>query len=219
MGLPLLTLLTVAIGLAIDALLPDLRGHWIANGFVAVCWLVAFRLATRAERRSLVACVLLATAGELFLCFVWGLYEYRHGNLPPFVPLGHSMIFLTGCRIAPRMPPITWRLVVLLATPAVIALAALGIDTGGVLWYPLFLACLLIPRMRTLYGVMFAMALLVEIAGTQVGSWAWSAQIPLFGLRSTNPPLCAGVFYCVLDVLVLGSERLREHWRHSRAAA
>lgn len=207
MAVCLITAFAVAAGLLIDSLRPDLAGHVAANLLVAACFAAVFRLADAAERRSLLVCVVMATLGELFLCFVWGLYEYRHGNLPPFVPLGHSMIFLSGCRLAHLAPRSSWRLVAALAGAAVAALAAFGIDTAGLLWLPLYLLCLLISRERALYGVMFVIAWLVEIAGTRAGSWVWFDTVPWFGLRSTNPPLCAGTFYCVLDLLVLWTLR------------
>ncbi len=214
--IPLVTAFAVAVGLTLDATLPY-WGHWAANGLVLVGWLLVFRAATRAERRGLVACVVLATLGEIFLCYGWGLYEYRYGNIPVFVPLGHSMIFLSGCRLAPKAPAATWKVVVGLTVPAVLVLAATGVDTAGLLWLPMFLACLLPRGTRHLYGTMFPVALAVEIAGTQVGSWWWFADVPWVSLTSMNPPLCAGVFYCVLDLLVLSTERL---WlREARPAA
>ena len=207
-SIPAITAFAVAVGLTLDAVLPY-WGHWAASGLVLLCWIAVFRIATREERHGLIACVILATLGELFLCYGWGLYEYKYGDIPVFVPLGHSMIFLSGLRLAPKAPRATWKVVVALTVPAVAVLAITGVDTGGLLWLPMFLACLIPRETRHLYGTMFPVALAVEIAGTQVGSWTWYADIPWVSLTSTNPPLCAGVFYCVLDLLVLGVERLR----------
>ncbi len=205
--IPLITAVAIAVGLTLDATLPY-WGHWAANGFVFACFIAVFRRATREERRSLIVCVALATLGELFLCYVWGLYEYKYGDVPVFVPLGHSIIFVSGCRLAPKLPRLVTPVVVAIASVLVVTLAVTGTDTAGLLWFPIFLACLAIPGNRHLYGVMFALAFVVELAGTSVGSWWWFDVVPLFELRSTNPPLCAGVFYCVLDVLVLGVERI-----------
>lgn len=219
MAVPFLTTLAVAVGLFLDASFPDIPGHVAANLFVALCFAMVFRAATAHERRSLLLCVAVATLGELFLCFGWGLYEYRHGNLPPFVPLGHSMIFLTGCRLAPAFRPWIWRAVAAGSAVGVAALAVTGVDTAGLLWYPLFALCLVLSPARPLYGVMFLLALAVEVAGTRAGSWVWFDTVPWFGLRSTNPPLCAGTFYCVLDLLVLTAERAFDGARGRAAAA
>ena len=49
---------------------------------------------------------------------------------------------------------------------------------------------------------MLVVALLAELYGTWLGSWTWHHNVPYIGLSSNNPPLAAGAFYCVLDVLV-----------------
>jgi hypothetical protein len=43
----------------------------------------------------------------------------------------------------------------------------------------------------------------MELYGTWMGNWIWSAQVPWLGLRADNPPIAAGAFYCVLDLLVV----------------
>ena len=50
---------------------------------------------------------------------------------------------------------------------------------------------------------MFVLSLAMELYGTWVGNWVWSAQVPWLGLTADNPPLAAGAFYCVLDLLVV----------------
>ena len=34
-------------------------------------------------------------------------------------------------------------------------------------------------------------------------NWAWRPVVPWLELTTTNPPLAAGVFYCLLDFLVM----------------
>ena len=200
--IPTITLLAVVLGLALDAALPGI-GHQAANALVVAAFSLVFRLAHREEQRQLLICLVLATAGELLLCFGWGLYEYRFSNLPIFVPPGHALIFLTGCRLAERVPRGTWKLILALAAPAVLLLALSGRDTSGLLLLPVFLLCLLHPTCRNLYGTMLVLAWLVELLGTAVGSWQWSPRMPLLNLTQINPPLLGGVFYCLLDLLVL----------------
>src|SRR4051795_3717095 len=73
--------------------------HWVRFGQIAasaVAWMVCFGLFARADAKSrpaLVACLAIATAGEIFLSLVWGLYQYRLGNIPLFVPPGHVLLF------------------------------------------------------------------------------------------------------------------------------
>jgi hypothetical protein len=208
-ALPSIAVIAVAVGLTLDRTF-GWPGHVAADLFVAAGWLLARCFATIHERREQILCVILATAGELFLCFGWGLYEYRFFNIPVYVPLGHSLIFLAGLRLARFAPAWSERAVPVIATIAVFALALRGDDRLGVMLLPLFLACLLWKRARRLYAVMFAVSFLVEVAGTRAEAWRWMPVEPVFGLTLTNPPVCAGTFYCVLDLLVaLASHFLR----------
>src|SRR3712207_6939644 len=42
----------------------------------------------------------IATCVELFCSVVWGLYRYRWGNVPLFVPPGHGLLYLFALRTA-----------------------------------------------------------------------------------------------------------------------
>ena len=56
---------------------------------------------------------------------------------------------------------------------------------------------------RKLYAVMFMLSLGLEIYGTAVGNWVWLHDVPVTGWTTMNPPLAAGTFYCMLDMLVV----------------
>jgi hypothetical protein len=58
---------------------------------------------------------------------------------------------------------------------------------------------------RKLYATMFVLSLAMELYGTWIGNWTWSAEVPWLGLTADNPPIAAGAFYCVLDFLVVSS--------------
>jgi hypothetical protein len=159
-------------------------------------------------RLSLATCVIYATLGEIVLSLVWGLYDYRLGNIPLFVPPGHALLFALGLRLATRLPDwVTWAIPAA-AAPLVVALAWTGSDTLGPPLFALLLACMALSRARKLYAVMFLLALAMEIYGTALGNWRWHAEVPGLGLHTLNPPLAAGAFYCVLDLLVVGTAAL-----------
>jgi hypothetical protein len=195
---------TIAVGLPVDQ-------HWARYGQVMVsvaAWLVLAMLWSRTDARTrpaLVACLLFATAGEVFLSLVWGLYDYRLGNLPLFVPPGHVLLFFLGTQIARRIPDRGEWGAALLALPLVALFAWSGRDTLGPLLYALFFFCLVASSQRKLYATMFVLSLAMELYGTWIGNWVWSAQVPWLGLTSDNPPLAAGAFYCVLDFLVVSA--------------
>jgi hypothetical protein len=198
----LLIVATILGGLLVDQ-------HWARYGQVAVnifAWAVFAALWLRSSQRqrpALVWCLLFATAGEVFLSLVWGLYDYRLGNIPLFVPPGHVLLFYLGTRIALRIPDRGEWWVAALALPLVAIFAWSGRDTLGPLLFALFLACLFISGSRKLYATMFVLSLLMELYGTWIGNWTWAAQVPWLGLTADNPPLAAGAFYCVLDLLVV----------------
>ncbi len=209
-------MLTIAAGLAVDQHWP--HGQALVS---AVAWLVCAALFLRSDaqaRPALFACLAFATAGEAFLSLAWGLYQYRLGNLPLFVPPGHVLLFFLGTQLAQRLPERAEWWIAALALPLVAALAWTGRDTLGPVLYALFLACLWLSPSRRLYATMFVLSLAMELYGTWIGNWTWNAHVPWLGLSAANPPLAAGAFYCVLDLLVVSAMRALET-RRARAAA
>ncbi|MGE5096990.1 MAG: hypothetical protein ACM3SO_17780 [Betaproteobacteria bacterium] len=201
----LLILLTIAGGLVVD--------QHLAHGPVivsAIAWLVLAALWARRprhERPALAACLVFATAGEAFLSLVWGLYAYRLGNIPLFVPPGHVLLFFLGMQLAQRIPDRGEWWIAALAAALVALFAWNGRDTLGPLLYLLFLGCLFLSPSRKLYATMFVLSLAMELYGTWIGNWAWAGDVPWLGLKAANPPLAAGAFYCVLDLLVVTATR------------
>ena len=195
---------TIVGGLALDQ-------YWPAHGQLAVSivtWIVLAALWHRSsprERLALAACLLFATAGEVFLSLGWGLYAYRLDNIPFFVPPGHVLLFFLGTRIAARLPTGAEWWIALGALPLVALFAGLGRDTLGPLLFALFFACMVLSPARKLYATMFVLSLAMELYGTWIGNWRWSAQVPWLGLTADNPPIAAGAFYCVLDLLVVAT--------------
>ena len=201
-----LIVITIAGGLLLDH-------HWLKYGQVVVsaaAWLVCLGLFARSGARArpaLAACLVFATAGEVFLSLVWGLYEYRLANIPLFVPPGHVLLFFLGTQIAAHLPERSECWIALLAAPVVMLFAWQGRDTLGPLLYALFVACMVISPSRRLYATMFVLSLAMELYGTWIGNWVWAREVPWLGLATLNPPIAAGAFYCVLDLLVVTATR------------
>jgi hypothetical protein len=214
--MPLLIVATIVAGLWLDQ-----SFAWGQVAVNAAAWAVLAVLWKRSppeERPALALCLAFATAGEVFLSLAWGLYDYRLGNIPLFVPPGHVLLFWLGTRIAARLPERSEWLVPLASLPVVAGLALTGHDTFGPLLFAMFVACMAIPRGRRLYATMFALSLAMELYGTWLGNWTWRADVPWLGLATTNPPLAAGAFYCVLDLLVLWGRAAWARSRERRAA-
>jgi hypothetical protein len=199
-----LIIATIAIGLAVDQW-GGAHGQFIANVAVWLLFLRLWLLSGSPQRPALLACLLIATAGEVFLSLVWGLYDYRLGNIPLFVPPGHVLLYYLGTQAALRLRDGAEWWIAAAALPVVAALAWTGRDTLGVILFAMFLACMTWSSSRKLYASMFLLSLVLELWGTWLGNWAWRHEVPWLGLVTANPPLAAGTFYCVLDLLVVNA--------------
>jgi hypothetical protein len=199
-----LIVFTIGGGLLVDY-------HWVAHGQAAASaasWILCLALWLQSDARrrpALAACLAIATTGEVILSLGWGLYTYRLENIPLFVPPGHVLLFYLGTQLARRMPQGSEWWVAALALPVVMAFAWTGQDTLGPVLYAMFLACLWISPSRSLYATMFVLSMALELWGTWIGNWVWSERVPGLGLTTLNPPIAAGTFYCVLDLLVVAA--------------
>lgn len=162
------------------------------------------------KRRTLFAVLAWATAGELFCSLVWGLYTYRLGNIPHFVPPGHVLVFLIGLALSRFMSPVLAdRLTAGYAVLTACAAWFLGDEFSVLLFAVYLLVYRLKPELRPLLATMFLVTLALELIGTSLGTWAWAPIAPALGLATTNPPFAVAAFYCVLDVLVFLTVRGR----------
>lgn len=196
---PSLVVLTILVGLVADRH----GGAWGQPLVSLWVWLLFGALMAQEAglRLRLLACLLIATVGEWVLSLVWGLYDYRLGNLPPFVPPGHVLLYWLGLQWAGRLPARVLSLTPWLALTGVSVLAVIGIDWTGPALLAVFLVCVWRGPSPRLYVTMFLLSLAMELWGTWLGNWTWRASLPGLGWPVANPPLAAGAFYCVLDLL------------------
>jgi xanthosine utilization system XapX-like protein len=203
----LLIVATLMLGLAAD----------IGSGFLgqatigAAFWGVLFYLLGRLEREEravLMLCLLIATTGEMALSLGWGLYVYRLGNIPLFVPPGHALMLLLGMWLARRVPAAAALAVMGCAAAYTLVAAVAGADTLGVLLFIAFAAAFAMRSQRRLYAATFVLALGLELYGTWLGNWRWAREVPGVALVTTNPPGASGAFYSVLDALVAATASL-----------
>ena len=194
----------IAAGLAVD------QGFqpWGQAAVDAAVWslFVALAWSRRGpERLALLACLAYASAGELFLSEVLGLYAYREGTIPLFVPPGHVLLLLLGVGAVRALPARAWSAVPWAMLPLVAAAAWTGLDPSAPWLFALYLVCLRFGPSPSLYSAMFVLSLAMEVYGVWLGNWTWTAERVFEGPRLHNPPLAAGAFYCVLDWLVIAT--------------
>jgi hypothetical protein len=192
---------SLALGLAVDQY-GGLAGQLVASAWFWAVFFWLLKTSPREWRLPFYACLVWATAGEIFLSLVLGLYTYRLENIPLFIPPGHVLLFYLGLVLAPRVP----RAFVTLVPAAAVGYAAFawinGYDTISIPLIVMFILCMLQSEGRRLYAAMFVASLILEVYGTWIGNWVWHRDVPYLGLNSANPPLAAGAFYCALDLLV-----------------
>lgn len=205
---------TTVLVLAVDRAAPSTAVE-AGMGLVAFLLLLALtRRVPTADRRQVWTCVAIATVVEIFGSVVWGVYRYRLGGVPLYVPPGHGLVYLTALRLS-RLPEVishSQRTVHLARTAAGIwALAGLAVpvavgrppDVFGALWFVYFATFLRRRSRAPFFAVVFLLTSLLEIAGTAFGDWTWRSVAPGLGIGVGNPPSVIAGAYCVLDSLVL----------------
>ena len=161
----------------------------------------------REERLALLFATAISAIGEVTMSMGVGLYEYRYHVVPLFVPPGHALIMTLGVLIDRRIAR-HGRVVIAVVAALALAWAAhawsTDIDRFGVLLCAPFAYVLWRGPARSLYAVMFLLALSLELYGTANNAWTWSRSVPYLNVSAANPPFAAGAFYCALDLVVLG---------------
>jgi hypothetical protein len=223
------------------------RAHpWLFCGFVVAFFLAVFRIdvavglggqlmlgvatwvvfgaalvpLTPEGRVRALLVVAAATCMEVVGSILWGVYTYRLGNLPLFVPPGHGLVYLTGLSLT-QTSLVARHQRTFLAGVASIALgwAVAGLtvlprtDASGALGMCVFLIFVWRGRARVLYGAVFLVVAILEISGTAVGVWAWKDVVPGLQLPSGNPPSGAASGYVLFDIAAIAvTARLFQLW-------
>lgn len=196
------------VGLAADRVVDVRSQAWLGLGCTALFVVVAYRAEVH-ERRQALGVVAVATFFEVVGAQLWGLYDYRLGNLPLFVPAGHGLVFLTGLRLSQVPFLLRHRGAFIRATAvAASAWAALGAtgllgtrDLSGVVGSALVVVMLARGRQAGLFAGVWWFVAYLELYGTAIGTWTWSPVVPGLGLPAGNPPSGVASGYVVFDWL------------------
>ena len=171
--------------------------------------------------------VVFATVVEYVFSWWLGVYEYRLGTVPMFVPPGHGLVYLAALSFG-RM---TWsqrHARPLLAAVLVVggAWALWGVtlspqpDALGAFWYLCLVAFAWKGRSPVLYVGAFLVVSYLEILGTSLGTWTWGSVDPVLGVISIgNPPSGIAGGYAWFDAAALAATPVLLRWWASRSAA
>lgn len=201
-------------------------GQFIGNIVVPIYLL--FMLGVLSSRQRLMALIFvpISALGEFTLTLLFGLYDYKFGAVPVYVPFGHAVLLSAGALIAESAFTQIYKNAI-----RSVLLGAYAILFGGVIFIfgdslsavlgAIFGIILWIKRADPFYLMMGFLVIYVEILGTAFGCWAW-IPAPFGFLHTTNPPVGALTFYVIGDMLALaaaqGLAALANSWSARREA-
>jgi hypothetical protein len=198
----------VGLGLLLD----HDAGAWRQRAIGLATWaIVAALLAgeSRAMRAQVLLVILAATCVEYSASVGLGLYTYRLGNVPLFVPPGHGLVYLSAIALGRSRLFADWRRVLVPATLAVagtwavVALVGPRHDVLGALLFLFFVRFCLAGRAPLVYCGAFLLTSYLELLGTGLGSWTWSRHAAGGLIPMGNPPSVISGAYCFLDLFGL----------------
>ncbi len=167
---------------------------------------------SRATRVQVAVVVAVASVVEYVFAGWLGVYVYRLGNVPAFVPPGHGLVYLAAlclgrCAWAGRHA----RGFVAVTLTGCGLWAAWGLvlsprpDVLGAFWF----GCLLVfsrwGRSPLLYAAAFLVVSYLEIVGTSLGTWAWQPYDPTGLISIGNPPSGIAGGYAWFDAAALAA--------------
>lgn len=193
------------------------RSFWPQCGLGALTFVVLWcctRYLARDQRRQVWVCVVVATGFEVFGSLIWGVYRYRLGNIPLYVPPGHGLVYFFGLTAGGL--PVFQRYgrkaaVTILCVCAGYALAGLTVlpvlthrlDVQGALCFPVLAWFVLFNPRYALFAAIFVATLDLELSGTLAGDWTWQPVAPWDHVPSGNPPSAIAGGYGAIDGSVL----------------
>ncbi len=199
-------------------------GQWVAFAGTSAYFLYMYRNASPRLRRLMIIGVVIATGGEVLFSLVIGMYEYRLGAIPFYVPPGHTILY-AGVYMFIREP---WVLrhrekleAVLFVLCALFSAVwyAFDNDLYGLLCFGAFAVGMYFSKESKLFFVtMYLLVAYLELIGTSLQCWLWH---PILLNRwefipSGNPPSGISVFYMVYDIICLGFYMLSDLERRRR---
>jgi hypothetical protein len=189
--------------------------------------LAVLRRETLEVRAQVAVVVVFATVIEYVFSWWLGVYEYRLGTVPMFVPPGHGLVYLAALSFG-RTAFAARHARPLLAAVLVVggAWALWGVtlspqhDALGAFWYGCLVLFAWKGRSPLVYVGAFAVVSYLEILGTSLGTWTWGAVDPVLGVVTIgNPPSGIAGGYAWFDAAALAAAPALVRWWTRRRGA
>lgn len=187
----------------------ELHGQAWADGLAIAYFTLLLWALTPQQRLMALVFVPFSAIGEGIFSLLFGLYRYRLGMVPLYVPFGHAILFSMGLLVS-ELPAIRDRREQLRPIFIALYIAAFGTaivglhDTLSAIFGVVFLWVLRRKGYHPLYFLMGILVLYVELVGTHWGCWAWAPHpFNQPWLHATNPPVGAFACYVLADLGVM----------------
>lgn len=204
----------------------ELNGQLFANLLAPLFLALLIVQLPRKRRLSALLFVPLSAFGEWLFSIAFGLYDYRLGAVPLYVPFGHAVLLSMGLLLAEN----TWvqshekRIRLVLASFHFSLILASWIWLGDVLsllWGAAFSVLFFSTRhtaQSTFPLILGVLVLYIELLGTHFGCWNWKL-LAWNVIPTVNPPVGAFACYVMGDLNALACATWLQNWWAARAGA
>jgi len=191
-------------------------GQWVTNMITLAFFSWIYQSASRKNKKIILYGLVIAFGGEVVFSLILGMYTYRLGTLPIYVPLGHTIIYM-GVYYFTKEPLVLAhkdQIVKILYPLMIVYATGWLVLQSDVFGFACALVILLLfkrrPNSRLFFLVMFFVIAYLELLGTYFQAWRWPEVWfdKVSFVPSANPPSAISVFYFAFDAGCL--------WAYSR---
>lgn len=187
-------------------------GQTIAVVLATLGFIFYYNKSPKRIKKFMLIGTIVGFSGEYIFSILLGMYHYRFDNIPLWLFVGHSLIFVVVLKLI-RNPYVSLYEIVITKWLFYFALVYSFIclfwknDWFGFLSSIVFFIILFYAKKSRLFIlIMFSIVVYLEEVGTLTGTWSWPKVA--FGvfewIPSGNPPVGIVIFYLLFTVTVLG---------------
>lgn len=194
----------------------------ILNFLMIVGFFIMYFRTVKRVQELMIYAVIIGFLGEYLFSKYLGMYTYRLGNIPLYVPFGHAVLFARVFRFSKvslvrkfhkSIEQFFGSIIILFASIYLLFFADVF---GFVMTVCVFLLLWKRPKDRLFFFTMYLLVAILEIGGTAFGCWKWpNIAFGMFKfLPSNNPPSGISLFYFLLDIgcFVMYTKRNKMAW-------
>lgn len=197
-----------------------------ANVLMIFVFAITIYKVNKRLKEQMITAVLIGFLGEYLFSVLLGMYTYRLGNVPLYIPFGHAFVYIAVLCFskAAAIKKYHIKLEHFFTIFILIYASMFLIFKNDIFGFVMTIVTLLIlrkrPKERLFYLTMYISVAVLEIIGTTYKCWWWPATAwNVFDfLPSHNPPSGISLFYFLLDLgtLWLYKQRHKLTWQRMK---